>query len=367
MEIKCVRENLLDGIQTVQKAVSTRTTLPILTSILFQTDEDKVTLSATNLEIAIECKVDANILSKGAVVVPARLIGDIIRNLPEAAIEITSSPSNNQLKILCGQAEFNIKTLPPEDFPRFPEIPTKSSYTVAGDLLIETVKQVTRAASHDETRPVLTGVLINITKDRLKMVATDSYRLAVREIGVKKGVEEKARVVIPARTLEEVIKIIPPKRKEIDITLTENQIIFNLGEVVLISRLIEGQFPNYQQLLPEDHKMRLEVDREKFAGAVKRVSLLALNNSPLKLSIKGSKMKISAQTAEVGLATEEIGVNKKGEDMDIALNAQFLMDGVTSVEGDAVVFEVLDPLKPGLIRSVAGGDFLYLIMPVRIG
>ncbi len=367
MEIKCVKENLLNGIQAVQKAVSTRTTLPILTGILFRTDEDKITLSATDLEIAIECKVDANILSKGAAVVPARLIGDIIRNLPEAAIKMISSPNNNQLKILCEQVEFDIKTLPPEDFPRFPEIPAKPGYTVATDLLTEMVKQVARAASHDETRPVLTGVLVNIAKERLKMVATDSYRLAVKEIKSKKGVEDKVRVVVPARTLEELIKIIPPERKEVDIVLTENQIIFNLGDVILISRLIEGQFPNYQQLLPEEHKMRVEVDKEKFMGAVKRISLLALNNSPLKVSVKESKMKISAQTAEVGLATEEIAVKKKGEDMDIALNAQFLMDGVTSVEGDVVVFEVLDPLKPGLIRSAAGGDFLYLIMPVRIG
>jgi len=366
LQFECTRNDLLDLVQVVQKAVSTRSTLPILTGILFNVENNRLILNSTDLEMSIKCECDVKAQIPGSAVVPARLIGDVLRNLPNAVIKFNSDTSNNVLKLECDKAKFNIKILPPEDFPKLPELSSEKFYTVDAQAFISAVKQIIKAVSRDETRPILTGILFNITKDRLKMVATDSYRLAIKEIEIK-STDENIKIVLPARALDEIIKIVPQDEKELVITVAENQIAFSFGETTLISRLIEGEFPKYQQLLPESYQLQLQLDRETLTGAVKRASLVALNNSPIKINTAGNKIKISAQTADVGEAAEELDVKEELEQMTIAFNAQYLLDGLGSVNEEELVLEIIGPLNPTLIRAPGEEDFLYLIMPVRVG
>ncbi|MDI6689966.1 MAG: DNA polymerase III subunit beta [Actinomycetota bacterium] len=396
MRIRTAKSNFLEAVQTASRAVSARSTLPILSGIFLRTSygsekqENKLLLCSTDLEISIKCEVDVTVQSPGSIVIPARLLNDIIRNLPEATIEMYLD-SSNQLNIICGKSKFLIRVLSPEDFPRFPEIIPKDGFTTEPGILLNVIRQVIKSVSRDETRPVLTGVLVNIEGNKLKMVATDGYRLAVRvaETGFPYGSDDaenkkKLDVIIPARTLEELTKIISSHQDEVSevgIEATENQIIFNLNlsteaatdrKITLISRLIEGQFPNYQQLLPEGYELRLEIERDQFINALRRVSLLAQNN-PVKLKIDDEQMKISAITYDVGEAMEEIEVKpclptgrNSGGGMEIAFNPQFLLDGLVSVGEEKIAFEMTSPIKPALLKPSGPENFLYLIMPVRL-
>lgn len=365
MRIKCARNDLMEAIQIVQRAVSPRSTLPILTGILFDSNNNILTLTSTDLEISIRVELEVNIEEKGALVIPARLISDIIRNLPEAVVEI-NTVSEGKLTIVCEHAKFDIKILSPEDYPRFPEVSEGAMVEVDIKLFKEAIKQVSKAVSHDETRPILTGVLIMFSKKNLKMVATDSYRLAVKEINTHSELEDKVRIIVPARALEELFKILPEGQGSLKIIINENQVIFQFDKTTFASRLIEGQFPSYQQLLPEEQEIRLELNKQVFIDAVKRVSLLALNNTPIKLNNSGRRMKVYAVNQEIGEAVEEIDLINEGAEIEIAFNAQFLLDGLSSLDGEEVTLELTSNVKPGLLKPKDGKDYLYLIMPVRV-
>ena len=367
MQFECTRDELLDKVQVVQKAVSTRSTLPILSGILFSLKDKKLTLNSTDLETSIQCELEVNTTSEGSAVIPARLIGDVLRNLPEAIIKFNSDTSSGEIELDCEKSKFHIKVLAPEDFPKMPELDKTKAITVDGQVFIDAIKQIIKAVSRDETRPVLTGVLFKINKDKLKMVATDSYRLAIKEIDISNSTDVKMEIVIPARVLDELIKIVPQEEKAVAILLGENQIGFEFGNTTMISRLIEGEFPKYQQLLPDNYQVGLELNKDVLIGATRRVSLLALNNSPIKMSIANKKMSISSQTSEVGEANEEVEVPEVKEPMTIAFNSQYLLDGLSSVKGEDFVFELISPLNPALIRARQEEDFLYLVMPVRVG
>ncbi|MDO8886379.1 DNA polymerase III subunit beta [Candidatus Oleimmundimicrobium sp.] len=366
MYIKCLQSDLWEAIQIVQKAISIRSTLPILSGILFQARKKELILSGTNLELSIKCSIPAEIKEEGSIVIPARLIGDIIKNLPEATIELFLDSSSNQIKLSCQESKFNIKTLLPEDFPKFPELKIEQSCVISSSELIKIIKQITKAASIDETRPILTGVLLNINKNRFKMVATDSYRLAIKEVELKEGIEDKIQAIIPSRTLNELIKIISGEEHDIILGFTGNQLIFKEGNTVLITRLIEGQYPNYQQLLPEKYEFKVSINKEALLGAVRRVLLFTQNNSPVKIKIQDKMMELNAATADVGEAIERINTEGDGRDINIAFNPQYFLDGLMSVNEEKVVFEGIDATKPALIKPEGKENFLYLIMPMRV-
>ncbi len=216
-------------------------------------------------------------------------------------------------------------------------------------------------------RPILTGVLFKIDENRLKMVATDSYRLAIKEIPIKSNIKDKIQAVVPVRALDEIIKIVPQEEKELTLKLAQNQAALSFNQTTLISRLIEGEFPKYQQLLPENYQVKLHLNKATMIGATKRVSLLALNNSPIKVNIADRKIRISSQTADVGEAMEELDIKEDTEPITIAFNAQYLLDGLTSIKGEDFAFEIIGPLNPALLRAEGEEDFLYLVMPVRVG
>lgn len=388
MKMRCVKDDLLKGIQVVQKGVSTKSTLPVLSSILFQAEND-LKLHTTDLETFVSCSVEGKIIKKGSVGVPARLIGDIVRSLPDAAIDISYDTEKREINLVCENSFFDIKTLPAEDFPKIVTLEKKApastnvgEYMVENSLFLNIIKQVIRAASRDETRPILTGVLLTVNRDKVKMVATDSYRLAVREGKLEKEEkkqdkkekeetkeeEEKIRVVVPTKALEDVMKISSIlENSEVKIGLLRNHIVFDLGKAQLISRLIEGQYPNYQQLLPENYQVELPIKREELVGAVKRISLLAQNNSPVRLNLGKNNLSISAATQEVGEAKEDLKISYEGEEIKVAFNGQYLLDGLTAANQEEILIKLLGPLKPGLIKPVGNDEFLYLIMPVRLG
>ena len=367
MKFQCERENLINGLQQCQRAISTKSMLPILSGILIKSDGKTLNLSATDLEISVRTSIDVETKEAGSLVVPAKLILDILTNLDEEKVEISLIKEKGQLEILAGESRFDLNIFFEEDFPKIPESQGEPTCDLDADKIGVMIKEVAKAASRDDAKPMLTGVLVEMEPTSIKMVATDSYRLAIGEDKLDRGPGGNVSIIIPARSLRELNRIIATSDKHtVSVFLTDNQVIFRIGGVELISRLIEGEFPNYKQILPEGYEKKIRVNKGRFLGATKRVSLLAQNNTPVKVTTANNMMVISANTQDVGEATERMDVEFPGEEIKIAFNPQYLIDGITSVEGDELVIEVLDPLKPALIKPVEKDDFLYLIMPIRV-
>jgi DNA polymerase III subunit beta len=365
MKISVARGELLEALSTVGKGLSSRTTLPILSGILLSASGDSLTLQSTDLEVSIKDAVPVRVEKDGQVVVPGRLVTEIVRNLPEEAVTIDATAHDHAV-ISCAHSSFTVKTLSPEDFPKFPEVHTEKRVSIPTDTLVSVVRQVSKAVSRDETRPILTGVLLVIEGDVLRMVATDSYRLAVREVVLGSAVAEGIDVVVPGKAVEEVPKLAAGS-ESVSVGVSENQVVFEFGQTTYVSRRIEGNFPNYRQLIPKERETVVTVDRNELAEAVKRVSLMAQHNAPLRLKVTESTLTLSANTQDVGEATEDLMVQTEGKDVEIAFNHVFLMDGVAAATSEQVTIEIVSPLKPGVLHPVGGEDLTYLLMPVRLG
>lgn len=363
MRLTCDRDALSDAIAVAARGVSNRSTLPILTGILMRAEDGTVVLQATDLEIAVRHALPAEVETQGTVVVPARLFSDMTRSLPEGAVKMDTA--SGSLAIDCGKAEFSLRILPSEDFPKFPEVTPEQRCEVPADTFGAITKQVLKAVSKDETRPVITGVLMVVEGEDIKMVATDSYRLAIREAKLQKG-GDPITAIVPAKALEEASRVVEADAGPVEIGLSQNQAVFTQGTTTFVSRLIEGQFPKYQQLIPAHSETKVVVDREGFLAAVRRVSLFAQHNAALRVTIGESEVTLSAATQDVGEASEAFAAEINGEPVEIAFNHTYLIDGLTSVSDEEVVMEITSPLKPGLIRA-ASGDFTYLLMPIRLG
>lgn len=366
MKLSIARSELLDALNVVSKGMSSRSTLPILSGILIGAAEGTVSLQATDLEVSVRHKVPALIEIEGQTVVPGKLLGDIVRSLPEAAVNL--SVEGDVAVIRCQQASFTVKTLNPADFPKFPEVAVDKSVGLPSSLLSSMVKKVSKAVSRDETRAILTGVLVVIEGPSIRMVATDSYRLAVSEVVLSEAPSEDMEVVIPGRALEEVTRI-AGSSQEVTVGTSENQIVFGFGETEFVTRRIEGSFPNYKQLIPKEPETTVTISTDELAAAVKRVALMALHNTPLKISVsdEDQTLSLSATTQDVGDASEDLMVKVDGKDVEIAFNHSFLSDGLASTTAETLTLEIQNPLKPGLLKSKGEDDFLYLLMPVRLG
>jgi DNA polymerase-3 subunit beta len=346
--------------------MSARSTLPILSGVLFSASEGEIQLQSTDLEISIKNKVPALIEQEGQIVLPGKLLSDIVRNLPDAAVTIETDGDSAHIR--CQHASFTIRTLNPADFPKFPEVAVDKKVSLPTQTLSTMVKQVSRAVSRDETRAILTGILLVVEGPTIRMVATDSYRLAVREIILEQASSEDVEVVIPGKALEEVTRL-AGGASEVVLGVSENQVVFEFGTTVFITRRIEGSFPNYKQLIPKEAETTATVSAEDLTAAVKRVSLMALHNTPLKISVNvaDQTLSLSATTQDVGDASEDLMVKAEGKDVEIAFNHGFLMDGLGSATTENVRLEVLNALKPGLLKTEGDEGFLYLLMPVRLG
>src|SRR5919109_285682 len=316
MKLLLDRQKFLSSLQLVVRATATRSAIQALSGILISCDEagnGSVQLAATDTEIGLRSQVDAKIDTSGRTLAPGRLLVDIVRALDVDELSLEYKIDKRELEVSGGQSKFVLKGLASEDFPRLPELSSEARLEVPGDVFAQTVDRVARAASRDETRPVLTGILVSLSGQVLRMVATDSYRLSVRETSADVGATEDFEVNVPARALQEVSRIVADMETErLTISAADNQVVFGIGSVIVSSRMIEGQFPNYQQLLPESYEHEIRLDRREIMSVVRRVSLMAQRNAPLRLRFEDGSLTVTAQTPDVGEASESTPVGYGG-------------------------------------------------------
>jgi DNA polymerase III subunit beta len=367
MKISVTRDSLLSSVQLVGRVVSTRSTLPSLAGILVAVEDEGGVLRATDTELALTRPLsDATIERTGTVLVPGRLLADVVRSLPEGEIGLEHRADHSDVEITAGSARFHLRTLPVDEFPRLPGLDGETA-RLPGPPLAETIDRVARAASRDEVRPILTGILVQAEGTRLTMVATDSYRLSVKHTELTTPIERTLEANVPARALRELARVIGAESVgEVEIGLPGNQVVFRAGPVVLSSRLIEGQFPSWRQLIPESFEHEVRLPRTELLEVTRRVGQLAQRNAPLRLAFSEGELTVAAETPDVGDASEAMPAPFSGEAMEIAFNPQFLIDGIDSVDGDEIAIQLSSPLRPGLLRPVDNDDFSYLAMPIRL-
>jgi len=368
MKFACDRSALVDKLGVLSRGVSTRSALPVLSGILLQASEGRLDLFATDMELSIKASLSVPIEREGEIVVPARLFSDVVRNLPDEEVVVEAGEA--AVKVSAGRAEFSLNAWAAADFPQTSTFDADGAFAVGRGSFIETLGKAGRAASRDETRPILTGVLMTLLGDTLKMVATDSYRLAVKETRLDRSLEAEVQAIVPVRALGEVARLASALGQgDLEIAIGENQALFKLsdpaGDIWIASRLIEGQFPNYKQLLPETFDHEVTIDREALMSTARRVSLLAQKNAPIRLAFTEGRLTMKALTQDVGQAEESLDLEFTGEPFEIGFNPAYLVEGIDAIDDDAVRLRFTTPLRPGLI-SGAAGDFVYLIMPIRL-
>jgi DNA polymerase III subunit beta len=364
VKVTCAKDELAHALSLVGRAVSTRATVQVLGGVLLRASDGQLHLSATDMELSLRLSVAAQVEGDGAVVAPGRLLVDLARLLPESEVILEHRPEHGVLEITCGPASYKLNTYSAEDFPKLPEVEGTQTFAVDSSAFLETVSRVARAASRDESRPVLTGVLVRFEGGKLIMAATDSYRMSVKETELAGDTASELEAIVPARALTELSRIAQDSG-ELQIGVQENHVVFGAGDVWLTTRRIDGQFPNYKQLLPETFEHEVVLPREEFLEVVRRASVMAQRNSPLRLRFAEGEVTVSAQTQDVGEAKESLPVPFTGDPLEIGFNPDFLRDGLESVEGDEVALRLISPLRPGLLHSDAE-DFSYLIMPIRL-
>src|SRR3954453_4926824 len=366
MKITTQRDALFAQLQTVTRAASTRSAVQALSGVQVQARSSAIELRATDMEIGLRVPLSGEVVREGSVVLPARLVVDVVRALPGDEVSLELRPVEQDVEILGGSAAFYIRTLRLEDFPPFPEA-EGDHIDVPGEAFVQTVNKVARSASRDEARPVLTGILVSASAEDLRMVATDSYRLSVKETRLEEPISGAFEANVPARALQELTRIVQHESAEqLDVSVRANQVVFEVGGVVLSSRLIDGQFPNYRQLLPDAYEHELRLAGGEVGEVVRRISLLAQKNAPLRMAFTEGELTVSARTPDVGEAQETLPVPFQGEPLEIGFNPEFLRDGLEAVEGGDLMLKLISPLRPGLIEAADGSGFHYLLMPIRL-
>ena len=363
LRLKCSREELVEKLAIVSRAVSMRPSVQILSGVWLQASEGTLELAATDMELSLRSSLGADIAEPGTVVLPGRLFVDIARLLPAADVEIAHSPEEGRVSVVSGSASYSLHTHSAEDFPKLPDLDETQTFAVPRGALLETITRVGRSASKDESRPVLTGILVRFGEGKLVMAATDSYRLAVKETPLE-GSALDLEAIVPAKALTELGRIAGGE-EAVDLGVHENHVVFRVGDVVLTTRRIDGQFPDYRQLIPEQFEHEVRLPRGELLDVVRRIAVMAQRNLPLRLRFAEGELTVSVQAQDLGEARETMPAPFSGEALEIGFNAEFLRDGIESVEADEIELKLISPLRPGLIRSEAD-DFQYLIMPIRL-
>ena len=364
LRLTCARDELAQKLGIVARGVSARGAVQILAGVLLDAEAGKLQLAATDMELSLRAALDADVETAGRTVVPGRLLVELARLLPASEVLVEQATEEPVLRVASGPARYELNTYDVTDFPRLPDVEGIELFTVDGRVLLDTVGRVGRSASRDESRPVLTGILVRFENERLVMAATDSYRLAVKEAPIAGGPPD-LEAIVPARALAELARIAQGAER-IELGVLENQVIFGVDGVWLTTRRIDGQFPNYRQLLPEAFEHELVLPREELLEVVRRTSVMAQRNSPLRLRFEEGELTVSARTQDVGEARESLPVAFTGEPLEIGFNADFLREGIESLaHTDAVQLKLISPLRPGLLQA-EGDDFWYLIMPIRL-
>ena len=361
MKFKCERDVLSEALQTVQRGVSTRPGIPALTGVLMAVDAEGLRLTTTDLEVTTEVRIPVDTREEGTALVPARLIAEMVKALPPDAVEFDADGA--QARVSCRSFEGTLRCLAAEDFPML-RAADGVKISVEGAAFAEGVAQVARAASRDEARPILTGVLIEASREGITLAATDSYRLAFREVTATADGEAKA--LVPERAISEAARAAGGDEKaEVELVLGTAQATFRVGTLILTSRLIEGEFPNYRQLVPEPGDNRLSAPRQDLLEAIRRVGLLARENSPIRLELNALGARLTSSSPDLGGAVEAVEATYEGEELTVAFNPHYVADGLAGVAGEKVQVEFRDGLKPAVLRG-DGDEFTYLVMPVRL-
>jgi DNA polymerase III subunit beta len=365
LKLTCARTELAERLAVVGRGLSMRPTVQIFAGVLMQAGSGRLELSATDMELSIRTGLDADVAGEGSAVVPGRLLGDIVRQLPADEVEIEYQAEENTLLVTSGSASYRLRTYAVEDFPRLPEVEGAQASSLDTGPLLEAIACVGRAAGRDESRPVLTGVFVRLGSGRLAMVATDSYRLSVKESDIAGDVPE-LEAIVPARALDELRRI-AGGGGQVELAVLDNHVAFGADGVWLTTRKIDGQFPDHTKLIPEsgEFAVDLTLTRSELLDVVRRMAVMAHRSSPLRLRLAEGELTISVQTPDVGEARESLPTAYSGEPMEIGFNAAYLQDGIESVEGDELLLRLINPLRPGLVQGPEEG-FRYLIMPIRL-
>jgi DNA polymerase-3 subunit beta len=362
MKIKIQRGDLAQGIQTVQNIITTKAALPILSHILLETQQDKLRLTATDLDIGISCVIPVDTEEAGAITIPAKRFGDIIRELPSDSVDL-STKKNNLVIIETENCQFKIMGLAREEFPKLPEFKDKEAIKLEQGTLKQMLGLTSFAVSFDETRYILNGILFKIQKNKLVLVATDGKRLAIMEKELQQNPEKEISFIVPIKTIHELNRNLK-EEGELSLILGANQVLFDLGDVVIISRLIEGEFPDYQQVTPPASENKMGADREEFLLAVRRAALLATPDyQAVKLELFKNKLVVSKSTPDIGESREEIPVEYQGKELLIGFNPNYLIDVLKNLSGEKIDLELTDSEKPGVIRL---NGYIYIVLPMRL-
>jgi DNA polymerase-3 subunit beta len=371
MRAICNTGSLGKKLALVSRGVSPRSTIQLLAGILLEVGEEVVRLSATDMELSIQTSSPAKVEEAGRVVIPARIFNDVVRSLPKEELTLVHDSSEGVVRLSAGENEYRIRAYAAEDFPQLPKFDEEAAFKMSGEALVETVEKVSRSYSRDETRPVLTGILISFEESRVRMVTTDSYRLSLKETELATTFDGSKEAIIPARAMQEVSRIFSTSEEEqVEAVLSENQALFRIGDVLFGTRLIEGDFPEYKRLLPNAFEREISVSREDLVETLRRVSLFTQRQTPpvpVSLSFSEGAVEVAVRNGEVGEAREWLPTTSEDE-FYISFNPSYLLDGISAVDSEKILFKLNDPFKPGLIVPKTNGeepDFFYLITPMR--
>ncbi len=369
MKLSCLQENLNRGLNIVGRAVATRTTLPITNNILLATDQSRLKLTATNLEMAITCWIGAKVAEEGTITVPARLLTEFISSLPSDKIDISLSPKTKTLELKCARFEARISGIDAKDFPPIPTVEEGLTTKIEVEAFQQGINQVVFAAATEESRPVLTGVDAQFEGDLLTLAAADGFRLAVYKLPLTGKVNQKTEVIIPARTLSEISRLAADQEEAVEIMVNpdKGQALFRLKDIEVVSQLVQGTFPNYEQLIPQSHNTRMVVSVAEFLRATKTASIFARGGSGIvRLVVTPGKVTVSARSEEIGDDVGEIDATVEGEEAKVAFNGRYLTDVLSALHETQVALETTNPSSPGVLRPEGSESYLHVIMPMFV-
>jgi len=368
MDIICLQENLKQALNITEKIIGRNLTLPILNNLLLSIEGNKLKISSTNLEIGINSWVIGKVQDKGSITVPARLLADFINNLPNEKIELKSK--DKQLEIRCKKFKATLKGLPADDFPIIPKINNEPLVKIKGSFLKNGFSQVVDMASLSESRPEISGVYMKFDKGLIRLAATDSFRLAEKNIDISDNSQDlkSCSIIIPQRTVQEINRILGEEETEVSIILSGNQVLFDLGSTQVVSRLIEGQYPDYQQIIPNNFKTQVIVNRSELINNIKVASLFSGKINDIKVAIKEktSSLDILSKDADIGENKSKLDVKVEGDDVDIIFNHKYVLDGLNNIFSDKVIIGLNDGSKPVVIRPVGDNSYTYVVMPIKV-
>lgn len=365
MKIMCSRKELFEGVQTAGRAVSARSSLPILSHLLIRTQDDKIRLAATDLEIGVECSVPASIQEEGSLTAPAKIILEILSTLPDTDVML-SVDEGNRISLKCGTSDYQINGLPPEDYPMLPEVKDDVAFTIGKSVLKSAVEKTIISVSQDESRASLTGILLLLEENELRMVSTDTHRLSLIDCPISES-KGQTNSVVPGRAMGELLRILQDEEGVVAVSVSQSQILFTVDGTTLVSRLIEGQFPNFQKVIPQEFDKKLIIPTDQFTAGVRRASIVARESANrIVLRTLDGKLTITAESSGIGTAYEEVDIAHEGDDVEIGFSAKYLMDFLGVINVEAIEMQLGGNLSPALLSPQGDDTYTYVLMPMQV-